>query len=239
MNTIEFNKSGVKMIAHRGLSGIECENTNAAFVAAGNRSYFGIETDVHVTADKKFAIIHDDSTGRVHDRDLPVEGSVFSDLQELRLKNPRFDEYRSDYCVPELREYIGICRKYEKICVLEIKNRMEKSDIEEIIEIIRGEDYLDNVIFISFSWDNLVDVRSIVPDSCVQFLINSCDDELFEKLKENRFDLDIYYKGVTPGLVEKLHAEGLEINCWTVDDPSVAEELASWGVDYITSNILE
>ena len=33
------------MIAHRGVSGLELENTCAAFVAAGNRSYFGIETD--------------------------------------------------------------------------------------------------------------------------------------------------------------------------------------------------
>ena len=46
MNTIKFDKKNVKVIAHRGLSGIETENTNSAFVAAGNRSYFGIETDI-------------------------------------------------------------------------------------------------------------------------------------------------------------------------------------------------
>ena len=57
MDTIKFNKKNVKIIAHRGLSGIECENTNAAFVAAGNRSYFGIETDVHITADGKFVLV--------------------------------------------------------------------------------------------------------------------------------------------------------------------------------------
>lgn len=53
------------MIAHRGVSGIECENTAAAFVTAGNRSYFGIETDVHRTADGQYIIIHDDDTKRV------------------------------------------------------------------------------------------------------------------------------------------------------------------------------
>ena len=35
------------------------------------------------------------------------------------------------------------------------------------------------------------------------------------------------------------HEKGLVINCWTVDDPARAEDLAAWGVDYITSNILE
>ena len=43
MNTIKFSKKHVKTIAHRGLSGLEKENTCAAFVAAGNReSYYGI-----------------------------------------------------------------------------------------------------------------------------------------------------------------------------------------------------
>ena len=38
MNTIKFDKKNALVVAHRGLSGIERENTNAAFVAAGNRS---------------------------------------------------------------------------------------------------------------------------------------------------------------------------------------------------------
>ena len=64
MNTIKIN-GNVKMVAHRGLSGIERENTNPAFVAAGNRSYWGIETDVHKTSDGQFIIIHDETTERV------------------------------------------------------------------------------------------------------------------------------------------------------------------------------
>ena len=65
MDTIKYKKLKTQTIAHRGLSGIECENTCAAFVAAGNRSYLGIETDVHITADGNFAVIHDDNTARV------------------------------------------------------------------------------------------------------------------------------------------------------------------------------
>ena len=40
MNTTKFtNPNKPLMIAHRGVSGLETENTNAAFVAAGKRSY--------------------------------------------------------------------------------------------------------------------------------------------------------------------------------------------------------
>ena len=55
-NTISIlEHKNTKIVAHRGLSGIEPENTNLAFVAAGNRSYFGIETDIHVTKDGRLS----------------------------------------------------------------------------------------------------------------------------------------------------------------------------------------
>lgn len=64
-NTEKVNLANVQMIAHRGVSGLERENTNAAFIAAGNRSYYGIETDVHRTKDGHYVIFHDDNMLRL------------------------------------------------------------------------------------------------------------------------------------------------------------------------------
>jgi glycerophosphoryl diester phosphodiesterase len=44
---------------------------------------------------------------------------------------------------------------------------------------------------------------------------------------------------LTKEIVALLHDNGLKVNCWTVDDAEKAEQLVEWGVDYITSNILE
>ena len=58
MNTIKLNcENKPLMVAHRGCSGLERENTNAAFVAAGNRSYWGIETDVHKTVEDRKSVV--------------------------------------------------------------------------------------------------------------------------------------------------------------------------------------
>ena len=66
MNTKLFlDKGNVKMIAHRGVSGLERENTNPAFVLAGVKSYYGVETDVRMTKDGKFIISHDGDLMRV------------------------------------------------------------------------------------------------------------------------------------------------------------------------------
>ena len=39
------------MVAHRGLSGLERENSIKAFIAAVNRSYYATECDIHLTKD--------------------------------------------------------------------------------------------------------------------------------------------------------------------------------------------
>lgn len=238
MDTVKYKKAKTQTIAHRGLSGIECENTCAAFAAAGNRSYFGIETDVHVTADGKFAVIHDDNTARVSGTDLDVEKSTLANLRKIRLK--RQDGYqREDYIIPTLEEYIGICKLYEKTAVLELKNHFDESDIRKIVDIIRDADYLDNVIFISFDLENLKTLRKILPMQRLQYLVSEFGDETLQKLKEYKLDIDIEYDALDENIAEILKSNGIKINCWTCDDAAAAEKLAKIGVDFLTSNILE
>ena len=78
------------------------------------------------------------------------------------------------------------------------------------------------------------------PEQPAQFLTDApYEDTLIDKLKAHNLDLDIHHSRLTAANVKALHAAGIVINCWTVDKPEVAERLAGYGVDYITSNILE
>ena len=240
MDAIRIDRKQAKMVAHRGLSGIELENTCAAFVAAGNRDYWGIETDVHQTADGRFVIFHDDVTGRVAVEDIPVELSTFDKLRSLQLKEVRnHDTLRVDLHMPTPEEYFAICRRYEKVAVFELKNPFEKPLIEALVDIAKREMGLDRVVFISFFLQNLVLVREVAPEAICQFLTSGeITEELVQKLIGLKMDLDAYHLRLTKELVERFHGAGLEVNCWTVDDPARAAELVEMGVDYITSNIL-
>ena len=130
MDTIKINRGNTKMVAHRGVSGLELENTCAAFVAAGNRSYYGVETDVHVTSDGQFIIIHDDNTGRVAAESMVVEESGYETLRALQLKQ-KDGTMRTDLRLPSLEEYLSICKHYDKVCVLELKNPMEEAAVKK------------------------------------------------------------------------------------------------------------
>ena len=239
MDTIKINKINTKLVAHRGLSGIETENTNAAFVAAGNRSYYGIETDIHRTADGRFVVCHDDDLLRIAGVDVKVETSTLAELQSIVLFDKDGRRGRKDLRLGTLENYIGICKKYEKHSVLELKSDFTDEELEGIIETIKDLDYLENVTFISFVYSNVERIRKMLPKQSVQFLFTKFSDELIDRLETCGLDVDVHHKALTKELVDLLHSKGMKVNCWTVDDKERAETLAEWGVDYITSNILE
>ncbi len=241
MDTLHLQAPKPRMIAHRGLSGIELENTCSAFVAAGNRSYFGIETDVHVTADGQFIIIHDDSTKRVALDDLTVENSTYETLRSLRLCDKDGKRGRKDLLLPSLAEYIQICKKYEKISVLELKNHMQPKDIDGIIAVIEAENWLEKTIFISFDLPNMIYIREKLPQQKAQYLVdkNADWDAVMDALNRYHLDLDAHYCFITEERLKALHAAGKEVNVWTVDHLEDARRLSDWGIDYITSNIVE
>lgn len=242
MDTIRINSGNVKMIAHRGLSGLQTENTVPAFILAGEKSYFGIETDIHKTADGKFVVIHDETTKRVSrgEFDLNVEECDYSELENIILPDINGEKTRSDIKIPLLSDYINVCKAYKKACVLELKNPFPKEDIIKLVCEIKELEYLDNVIFISFSRENCRILRSLIEKNEIQWLTEEkVSGKMIKDLIEDNLDLDIYCKKLKKRHVKKLHKNGIKVNCWTCDDPKEAEKLVEMNVDFITTNILE
>ena len=195
-DTIHVNLPGVKMVAHRGVSGLERENTCAAFVAAGNRSYFGVETDIHRTADGRYIVFHDDNLTRLLGDGRVVEEMRFDELRALRLTDLDGNA-RGDLLLPTLEEYVHICKKYDKDCVLEIKNHFEPEDIDNVIAIIRGIGWLERTIFISFDLPNMICIRERLPQQRAQYLVSTFGDDLLDILTGHHLDLDIKYSSLS------------------------------------------
>ena len=239
MDTIKFDHKSTLVVAHRGLSGIERENTAAAFVAAANRSYWGIETDMHRTADGKFIIVHNATLQEVAGENIPVEEVSLATAQEVVLFDKTGGKSRTDLRCPALEDYINICKTYGKHAVLELKSSFTDEETAAYMQIIKDLDYLDHVTFIAFDYQNLVKIRKICPQQSVQFLFTKFTDEIIENVIRDRIDVDVYFYVLTKEIIDRLHTAGLKVNCWTVDRKEDAEILAEWGVDFITSNILE
>ena len=239
MNTAKYNSKNTLTIAHRGLSGLEVENTNAAFVAAANRSYYGIETDIHRTGDGHFVVMHDSNLMRVSGEDVDVEKTALSDILNVVLFDKNGEKSRADLRPSTLENYISICKKYDKHCILELKSDFTDEETARFIDIIKELDYLGSVTFISFIYENLIKVRRILPEQSAQFLFSTVTDEIIERLKRDRLDADVNFNALTKENIEKMHSMGIKVNAWTVNNRQIAETLADFGIDYITTNILE
>lgn len=227
------------MVAHRGLSGLERENTCPAFVAAGQRSYFGIETDVHITKDGRFILCHDSDLSRVAGVNLIIEETDFDTLRAVRFNDIVDDFPRADVFLPTLEEYIHICKKYEKHPVLEIKGTFDEESVVRLVDVIKSFDMIDETVFISFSKDSCLNVKKAYPEAKIQFLTGDDAEESLDFCIQNGFDADFHFKLITKELVEKIHAANHRINCWTVNSLECAEAMEACGVDFITTNILE
>ena len=63
-----------------------------------------------------------------------------------------------------------------------------------------------------------------------KIIVSEADENIAEKLTPEMF---------TEQVLRKCREKGVETNAWTVNDPEMAQKLIDWGIDYLTSNILE
>lgn len=98
--TAEFF-GGCKAYAHRGLHGADVpENSLTAFDLACKAGY-GIELDVHITADGKLVVFHDDTLLRMCGVDEKTESKTLAELRALKLAG-------SEEHIPSFREVLDL-----------------------------------------------------------------------------------------------------------------------------------
>ena len=96
---IPERKDKIRLIAHRGYTPLAPQNSLPAFMAAGERKYWAIETDVHMTADGHLVCIHNVTVDSTYRGSGAVKDMTLAELLKLErvevdgLKFPLFSEY--------------------------------------------------------------------------------------------------------------------------------------------------
>jgi len=239
MNTVKIDKYFKGMIAHRGLSGIETENTINAFLAAANRSYFGIECDVHASKDGKIIISHDDTLLRLGMLNLYIPSFRYEEIRKFSLIDRKSGNLSENICIPLLSEYLLICKTYKKHPYVELKGTLTLENIDSVVGEIDKLGMGDRVSLISFSEKYLLYVRKNYPTLDLYLLTTEVNERVLDFCERHQMNLDVKYDVLDEAAIKRLHLIGLKACVWTVDDKETAEKLIKMGVDYITSNILE
>jgi glycerophosphoryl diester phosphodiesterase len=234
------------VVAHRGASAREPENTVAAFEAALREGADVIELDVRLTAEGVPVILHDpdlsattDGTGYVHEMTLG---------QLKRLNASRGVGRRHE--VPTLAEGLASMRGRGLAIDLEIKNMPgepafdspREAILEASLEVLASSGFDGPVLISSFNWLTIERSRQLAPDIPTGFLSIGAVDAwaalVYARQAGHDFVLPQINAVTAAGeaFVEEAHQAQVRVGTWVTDDEEVLATLFGWGVDAVASN---
>jgi len=240
------------VVAHAGASGHAPANTLGAYRRA-HATYDGIwmEFDTQFASDD-LVVIHDDTLNRTTDRTGFVADHTAAELREVNAA-ARFEGWTAHEPIVTTRELLAEGASSGWRLVAEIKNIPGQRSFDP-----SGERYahafhalldetafpLDRLAVICFWAPTLTAIKALSGDITLGFLtsppitaaanLEACRGHGFDFVSVNHKTPDL-----TPELVERAHADRIEVHVWTADDPDDIASARDKGVDAITSNYPE
>lgn len=236
------------IIAHRGASADAPENTLPALELAWTQGADGIEVDLWLTRDAHVVASHDADTARCCGEKRVVNETDFADLRRLNAGHCRGVSWNA-VRIPELAEVLALVPRRKRV-YLEIKDSTAAFTPRLAAAVTASGLLPRQVTLISFDAAALQRAATACPGSPA-LLLAGLDTNKATPLREQAEalilragaagfrGLDLEYSGLLcePAVVADVHAAGLYLATWTVDDAAAARRLMDLGVDAVTSNI--
>ncbi|HUF34367.1 MAG TPA: glycerophosphodiester phosphodiesterase family protein [Gemmatimonadales bacterium] len=210
------------VIAHRGASGYEYENSRAAFRRAVILDADGVELDVHATRDGAI-VVH-------HDAEMPGFGTI----GQLSLEEARQVRLGNGEPLPLLGEILDLVG--ERDVWIEVKTLPEAHDRQLFATMDRGpapERYAVH----SFDHRIIRRLGEARPSLRRGILLSAyLDDPVAAMRAVGATTLWQEWRQVDQQLVNQVHAAGGSLIAWTVNEIGDLERLARLGVDGLCGN---
>jgi glycerophosphoryl diester phosphodiesterase len=221
------------VIGHRGAQGLAPENTLAGFEIAAGLGVDGIEFDVQRSRDGHLVVFHDVEIDRVTDGSGNLYELTLDEIKGLDAGSAFDARFRGER-VPTLEEAFAYFAKTDLLLFIELKDPWRFEGIEaEVIELIRRYGLVEQSQVRSFFHAALHTTYHLAPEIAISEL-------WFDRLPQ---DDEITYKTVnalhllyTSEEIARLHARGVQVTAWTVNDVADARRLIAAGIDGITTN---
>jgi len=210
------------VVAHRGASAYEVENSLSAFRVAHAMGAEGIELDVHVTADG-VPIVHHDPVVAGH----PIWHTPWPALEEHRLSNGE--------SIPTLTQALETIDPSLQVFI-ELKFLSPRNDVNLLSIIDRGPAPSQYQVH-AFDHRIVRRLRAHRPTLVTGVLSASYPVRPLAAAQEAGAAVLWQQETLVDGdLIGLAHAEQIQIFAWTVDDRARMQVLSSLGVDALCTN---
>jgi glycerophosphoryl diester phosphodiesterase len=212
------------IMGHRGAAALEPENTLRSIAKAIHIGVDAVEIDVHLTADKKIVVIHDDTVDRTTNGSGAVSSLPFEEIRRL-------DAGKGER-IPTLQEVIDLVRGKVRL-VVELK---QKGTEGPVAALIRENGLLDDAYVISF-WHRLVKTAKVLEHRLkTGVLFVGCPVDTSVATQAAADALVMRYAFVDGEFVDLAHRDGLKVFIWNIDELHLIAPYVDMGVDGIGSN---
>ncbi len=221
-------------IAHRGASYLAPENTVASAKLAWELGADAVELDIHLSADHCIMVHHDATTKRQTGTNLKIKESTSEELRKLDAGSFKDAKYAGEK-IPFLEEIIETV-PVGKNLVIEIK--CEQEVLPFLKKTIDASNKIKQMVFIAFDWETIVATKALFPDNKCYWLSSAkaAIESRIEQAASANIGLDLGYAAIDETLMKRAKELKLDVLCWTVDKPEVAQEMVKLGVSGITTN---
>lgn len=231
--TTESTTSGKPLvIAHRGASAAAPENSLEAFRLAAALGADWIELDAHLSADGQVVVTHDAHYAN-----------------GVLVRSAPADQRPDGVCL--LDEALTVCDEAGLGINVEIKAIPIDPDAdtaEELTDTVLalldaryGNDPIRRQsLMITCFWPTTIDRVRAASDLATGWLsidVTNPHGMVSRVRSQGHQAINPWDPLITVALVEAAHDVGLAVNSWTVNDPDRMEQLASWGVDGIITDV--
>jgi len=215
----------IKVTGHRGVAGLEPENTLRSIRRAIELGVDGVEIDVRVTKDGRLVVIHDETVDRTTNGHGYVKELTFDEIRRL-------DAGKGEK-VPILEEVLEATRgKVE----LQIELKVAEAT-DPVLRLIEKENAEREIIITSFMHDLLRRVHEFNPELRTGALFFNVEEDICKKaLNVYSEAIHVYYRNIDDELVRRAHEMGLKIEAWNPDEPEEMMKMIKLGVDSIGTN---
>lgn len=214
----------MQIIAHRGASYFEPENTLRSIKRAIEMNADYVEVDVRMSKDKELIIMHDADISRTTNGTGLVKDKTLLELKEYDAGNGEK--------IPTLDEVLEIVKNKIKL-VVEIK---ESGTKEKIVEKIIANKLKDTIIT-SFYHKAVKNVMDSDINAGIIFVGQPVNVGQMASAA-NANIIFPSYRYMDEELVKDAKKYGLSVYPWTIDDPEIFEKFVRMNVDGIVTNKL-
>lgn len=224
-------------VGHRGASYLAPENTVASITLAWELGAEGAECDVMLTADHKVVLFHDKNTKKLTGANYTIKDATWEELKSLVVipRETNYPEFTHE-TIPLLKEVLPSIPD-DRMLVIEIKTGPEI--LPYLQEVITQHWKSGKISFIAFDFETIKQTKLLYPEVPCYYLSSFKSDfnKHFDAVVESRLDgVDLRHTMIDQELVERCSASGLDVWCWTVNDPVIALQMKEAGVTAVTTD---